>query len=390
MPTFNSLPTGSRVEQVAKGGLAVFLSLGAVVLTGCSSSGDSDRVNPDPIETVAPETAAPQQPEATTPSDGTGPKTVAYLPTWLSEEGRQGTYAELLQLPEDSYDTVIVSFAEPNAEGGLNVPEMSQDALEVVNKLGKEKGLAVGGYGEDDIEHEAMNSYWAKVLENPETMVRGIVDVVKQNEYSSVDIDYEYPTAEQKVQFTAFIAALRNALPANIAITLAIPAFDGSRVGYDFPALNEFIGEGGYHLMSYDYSGSWSPKAGDVANAGDVAYNLDAAIAEIGDPKKVSLGFDSICRVFKGAKARGDNYSGQTEDIGFAELVQSGVEIVDDAKLASSSANFKGSWTSCTSPNVVREVIARALQQNEQLGGFFVWHAGGADAEFAQALDSAK
>ncbi len=356
-------------------GAAVFLAL-----AGCGDR-SGNKADSDPAATTYATLGQASTVKTEVPS-----QTTAYLPTWLNEEVRQGSYADLLGLPDDTYDTVIVSFAVPNAEGGLDKPEISQQATEVVDKIAKKKGLGVGGYGKDEAEHKKLKAHWARVLDAPERMVQDIVNAVNEGGYETVDIDFEYPAAEQKNQFTAFMFALRSALPTDTVITLAIPAFDGSRAGYDFKALNRLIGNGGYHLMSYDYSGSWTPKAGDVANAEDVLNNLATVIDEIGDSKKISLGFNSICRVFKGATSKGSYHAGRTEDIGYSELIKAGVKVIDDPNLGSSYAKINKSWTSCTSPNVVRAVIDQALNQGGQLGGFFVWHAGGANAEFASAL----
>ena len=77
---------------------------------------------------------------------------------------------------------------------------------------------------------------------------RNIADMVKAGGYQGVDIDFEPPNNALSSELNAFIVELRDRLPRQDVITLAIVPNSGG--AYDFKALNPEVSQ--YVLMSYD------------------------------------------------------------------------------------------------------------------------------------------
>lgn len=137
-------------------------------------------------------------------------------------------------------------------------------------------------------------------------------DWVSAQGLDGIDIDWEYPGADDKANFTALVAATRAALDAKgqadgrtYLLTLAAPAAASRIAAWDLPALSAAVD--GINLMTYDYNGGWQDVTGHVAPlfdnpagpcldpcTGTATWNVDWAVGaylEAGVPAaKLALG----------------------------------------------------------------------------------------------------
>ncbi len=99
------------------------------------------------------------------------------------------------------------------------------------------------------------------------------------NGFDGVDIDWEYPTQNDRANFVSMIQALRDSLnSAGRQLTLSITAPGYVGTGYNINSLYPLLDWVG--VMTYDYHGSWTPNSGPVSPlyTGDAEGSVSSSI----------------------------------------------------------------------------------------------------------------
>ncbi|KAL7629308.1 Chitinase 4 [Parahypoxylon ruwenzoriense] len=221
--------------------------------------------------------------------------------------------------------------------------------------------------------------------------------------FDGIDIDWEYPDNDvDKENYIKLLEACRKAfdrysllhhLRYRFSITVASPASPHNYQNMDLIRMNRYVDS--WHLMAYDYSGSWDTVSGHQANV--FAYNTNnAASAKISTddavqyyksqgihPQKILMGLPLYGRAFEGTAGLGQNYTSigdggpQPGVFYYKDLPKPGAtEIYDDVAKATYSYDADGkelvSYDNIRSTNFKSQYLL-----SRHLGGAFFWEASG-------------
>ncbi|KAL8336516.1 hypothetical protein RB601_000367 [Gaeumannomyces tritici] len=223
--------------------------------------------------------------------------------------------------------------------------------------------------------------------------------------FDGVDIDWEQPANDaQGRDYLALMHALRDTLPApRYVLATALPCGQWALRHIPLAHLAPLIDY--LNLMSYDFSGPWTPAAGHQAQLrappplplppSDLQQQqqqqqpsgqagVSYLIAHGVHPSKVALGIPAYARCFAGARGPGDAYSAATE-VDYRDLAADAVDglarVDEEAGAAcyvdendGGGGNNMG-FVSLDTPETVR-LKARYARAN-RLAGLFYWQGVG-------------
>ena len=89
------------------------------------------------------------------------------------------------------------------------------------------------------------------------TLVDNLWTFMSEKGYDGIDIDWEYPTAEESNTFYGLMLALRTAFAApNYFISADVPPWGDEGAGYDIPHVDRLLDY--FNIMMYDCAGPWT------------------------------------------------------------------------------------------------------------------------------------
>ncbi|GAB1310516.1 Chitinase 4 [Madurella fahalii] len=228
------------------------------------------------------------------------------------------------------------------------------------------------------------------------------VQLLKDWGFDGLDIDWEYPANSAQAQdYVLLLRTCREALDAYAAehapgyhflLTIAAAAGPQNYNTMDLAAMDPLLDA--WHLMAYDYAGSWDSTSGhqsnlyaSAANPASTKFSTEQAVRDYlahGVPAhKLVLGLPLYGRAFEATTGLGQPYSGIGEG-----SIQSGVwlykdlprpgatEMYDDVAMASYS--FDAQKGELISYDTIRSAVAKAgYVVGKALGGTVFWEASG-------------
>lgn len=158
---------------------------------------------------------------------------------------------------------------------------------------------------------------------------RTAVELLARWGFDGLDIDYEYPLSQQESQNFVYLLrecrealddyAERNNQDYHYLLTVATPAGTQHYGILDMQGMDQYVDA--WHLMAYDYAGSWDNTSGNQANVfadprnpTSTKFNsnhaVDDYLANGIDPSKIILGLPLYGRSFMNTQGLGQPYHG--------------------------------------------------------------------------------
>ncbi|KAJ6445801.1 endochitinase [Purpureocillium lavendulum] len=275
-----------------------------------------------------------------------GLRNVLYFTNW----GIYGANYQPQMLPADRVTHVLYAFAAVGQDGTVkpfdsyadtekHYPEDSwndqgKNAYGCVKQLYKLKQknrnmktlLSIGGWT------ASQNGKFANSVATPEQQKQFASSAVKlMGDWGmdGLDVDWEYPTNDDEAQkFVSLLKACREELDSyakqsghdyHFLLTVATAAGPDHYRQLDKPGMDRYLDA--WHLMAYDYAGSWDKTTGHQANVNKSASNPESTkfdtVQAVDDyiqagiaPEKIILGLPLYGRSFANTNGLGEAFTG--------------------------------------------------------------------------------
>ena len=193
---------------------------------------------------------------------------IGYYPSWVSSRGYLPS-----SIPAGLLTHIFYAFAMPNVHGNcvLDNPTAAEDNLPGLTDLRKLNPalkiiLSIGGGSNLDVP-------FATVTATPEAMATfsaSCITLLTKWGLDGLDLDWEFPKAEQKQAYTALLTEMRRQLNQRAILdgrpyllTNAVPAGPWAMARMEIAKVTPLLDW--YNLMTYDFYGTWSAITGHNA-----------------------------------------------------------------------------------------------------------------------------
>ncbi|KAK0613259.1 chitinase [Immersiella caudata] len=260
--------------------------------------------------------ASPNCPVAQKTSDK---RTVGYYEGWNHERPCGTMTAQ--QIPLGYYTHINFAFAMVHPQT-FRVAPMSDGVARLYKEMtglkerqpGLEVWIAVGGWAHNDPgPYRTAFSDMAKSAANVNAFAESLVTFMQQNGFDGVDIDWEYPVADDrggvKADFENYVRLLRrlrerlNATGRKYGISIAIPASYWYLRGFNLKDMEPWVDW--FNIMTYDIHGTWDSTVKSIGsyayahtNLSEIDMGLELLWRNNVNPGRVNLGLGFYGRSF--------------------------------------------------------------------------------------------
>ncbi|KAI0189025.1 glycoside hydrolase superfamily [Astrocystis sublimbata] len=402
----------TTIPSTSQTSISITTSIGSnsSITTGSSVPTNTGYPTPTSIGGLPPPPPPP-------PGPFKGYKNTVYFTNWQIS---QSNYTPM-RLPVDDINYVMYAFADIAPNGTVFSTNTTADLYQKYPDDARwEPGHNVYGAVKQMFIHKKWNRHLKVLLSvgggeftphfaaatstemRRQTFAKSVVKLVTDWGFDGVDIDWEYPTdATQRENYLKVVAACREAFDRysfhhhiryRFLVTIASPAGPSNWEFTDLAAMDRYVDI--WHLMSYDYSGSWVTTSGhqanvfaNKANVGSTPLNTDDAIRHYESQgisgQKIVVGLPLFGRSFNGTAGLGQNYtsigsgSPQPGVWSYKDLPKDGArEVFDDVAKATYTYDPVRREL-ITYDNVESTAYKGHYVRNKRLGGAFFWEASG-------------
>jgi chitinase len=245
-------------------------------------------------------------------------KVVGYYPSWS-----KGSYP-YTAIQYQHLTHIAHAFIFPYADGSIDYTSFTTypQLISTAHQRGVNVVISVGGW--DDVRTPDYAAMAADTAARRK-FVNNLVQFIVANNYDGTDLDWEYPkNASDKANFKSLVHELRLAFDATgkkLTLSMAGPASSWSGQWFDFESMKtdfDWIG-----IMTYDYYGAWTSKAGpNAALYGNFSRNTEGWIdysytyynTTRGIPKeKLLIGIPFYGQVFNASSMYGTSTGGSQQ-----------------------------------------------------------------------------
>jgi len=377
----------------------------SVILGGCASvKTEISRENEKTVETYTLDSVNKAQPGALS-----GKRKLSYIRgTWELPEGR---YWRAEEIRGDLLTDLNVCFALIDTEGKVYLSNRNylKNQISTLRKMfpNLRVNVSIGGW-----EAEGFCDA-ASTAENRWIFTESVIELVKEMDFTGVDIDWEFPVGSDwgqnikcspadRENFVLLLSDLRGALDTlgdeagyYYSLSAAIPSnswFNKKNDVYAASLICDYL-----NLMCYDYYGSWSETTGHNASLYLSAKDSYGWCSEMGvksclaagiDPEKIVMGIPFYSFAWTGVE-EGNNHGlygkthGYIGPISYKNLdnfADGFEEYWDETARYSYRYNRQEKiFLDHISPRMIQEITSYALEKN--LGGLMYW-------EYAHDMDA--
>ena len=212
--------------------------------------------------------------------------------------GTTSTYIKNIDLTQGALNTATPLFYELNADGSLK-SLIDKSLIEALHSRGLKVVPFISNHFDRKLGQTAMN--------NREKLSTQLAESIVKNNLDGVDIDIENLNHTDKAAFTDFIRLLRQKLPKDKTLSIAVAANPkgwtaGWHGSYDYLKLSEYSDY--LMLMAYDESWHGGP-VGPVASLSFVENSIKQLLKQGVKSDKIVLGLPFYGRIWKDGEATG-------------------------------------------------------------------------------------
>lgn len=213
--------------------------------------------------------------------------------------GNISTYKTLVEKTKDTLQEVSPSYFDLTADGNLKITGAVDPSF--IREMHK-KGIKVIPF---------LSNHWDRelgrlALKNQEKLIEDLAKAIEKYDLDGINVDIENVTEEDRDAYTELVKGLREKLPAEKSISVAVAANPnkfkkGWHGSYDYAALAKYSDY--LMVMSYDESYTGSPIS-PVASIGFVEKSIQYAL-EYAPKEKIVLGIPFYGRYWKDGESFG-------------------------------------------------------------------------------------
>uniref|UniRef100_A0A0P0BZ39 Endochitinase 1 n=1 Tax=Hypocrella siamensis TaxID=696354 RepID=A0A0P0BZ39_9HYPO len=351
-------------------------------------------------------------------SKSVAPRNVLYFTNW----GIYGANYQPQDVPADKVTHLLYAFGDMKDDGtvvssdpyadvqkrydGDALFKRASDAYGVVNQLyGMKKKnrnlktlLSIGGY---TYSQQGKFLKFAGSDQGRKTFASSAVKLLADWGLDGIDIDWEYPAnAAEAKYFVELLKETRAALDDYAAangqkyhylLTVAASAGPDHYRLLDLKAMDQYVDA--WHLMAYDYAGTWDTTTGhqanvnaDPSNMASTKFNTDQVVGDYTRagiaPSKLVLGLPLYGRSFGDTDGLGKPFQGagdgaQQGSILYRDLPRSGATVQVDGRVGAAWSYDAKARQLVSFDNVASAKLKANYVKNKSLGGAVFWEASG-------------